>query len=361
MYDFLVVGAGPSGSAFARLIDKKYKTLIVEKRDMYDDTTFHYGKCCGGLLAPEAQKVLASEKLALPKSVLVEEQPFNVKSIDFDNHNAKYYQKQYINTNREKFDRWLFSLIGEHVDKKVKTVCKGYKKTVNGFQVDLIRDGVKESVYTKYIVDASGASSSIIRKNFSGKELPKAYKSIQRWYQYDGDTSSYLAFFDKDATDYYGWAIPKDDALVVGIATQYNDSNDRFDVMLDKIKNAGYSLGDELKKEGAIIFRPRIKNNIHLYKGNILFIGESAGLISPSSAEGISYALSSGATLARAVNEDYYLFKDIYKKKMKKDIAALAFRNFKSSIMYSRFLRREIFKSGALSMEVNDENNSITK
>ncbi len=361
MYDFIVIGAGPSGSTFARLIDKKYNVLIIEKRNMNDHTTFKNAKCCGGLLAPEAQKELASQKLSLPKSVLVHHQPFTVKTIDFDSGYTRYYQKQYINTNRELFDRWLFSLIGDHVDKRINTLFKGYKRVREGYEVSTICNGVKERFLTKYIVDASGATSGIIRKNFTDKELPRTYKSIQKWYDYSGDTSHFIALFDNESTDYYGWAIPKDEKIVVGIATQYNDSNDRFEMMVRKLETKGYQLREAVKKEGALIFRPRPNNNIHLYKGNILFIGESAGLISPSSAEGISYALSSGEKLARSINEDVYLFKNKYHKYMKPSISALRFRNVKSTIMYSGFLRKQIFKSGALSMKVHDEDNRITK
>ncbi len=361
MYDFIIIGAGPAGSTFARLLDKRYKSLIIEKRDMYDTSNFHNGKCCGGLLAPEAQKELAIQKLALPKNVLVSNQPFTVKTIDFDNNNTRYYQKQYINTNRELFDRWLFSLIGCHVEKKLKTVYKGYKKNDVGYEVVAIVDGVKEVFHTKYIVDASGASSGIIRKCFGTDRLPKTYKSIQRWYDYTGDMPHFLAIFDKESTDYYGWAIPKDGKVVVGIATEHNDSNDRFELMMSKLRTKDCRFGDEVKREGALIFRPRFRNNIHLFKGNIIFVGESAGLISPSSAEGISYALSSGKKLAYAINKDYYLFKSEYSKSIRKDINALKFRNFKSVIMYSKKIRNKIFKSGVLSMEVIDEDNNITK
>ncbi len=361
MYDFIIVGAGPSGSTFARVIDKRYKVLIIEKRNMEDSTDFKHAKCCGGLLAPEAQKELASQKLSLPKHVLVNDQPFTVKTIDFDSGYTRYYQKQYINTNRELFDRWLFSLIGDNVDKKTNAIFKGYEKISGGYKVNVLCNGEKQTFMTKYIVDASGATSGIIRKNFTGKELPRTYKSIQKWYDYSGDKSHYIALFDKYSTDYYGWAIPKDDKIVVGIATQYNDSNDRFEMMIRKLETKGYQFAEATRKEGALIFRPRLRNNIHLFKGNILFIGESAGLISPSSAEGISYALSSGEKLAKSINEDIYLFKDNYKKYMNSYISALRFRNLKSSIMYSGLLRKQIFKSGALSMEVKDEDYRITK
>ena len=45
-YDIIVIGAGPAGSTFCRLIDARYKVLLIGKAD---------SKPCGGLLSPDAQ------------------------------------------------------------------------------------------------------------------------------------------------------------------------------------------------------------------------------------------------------------------------------------------------------------------
>lgn len=72
------MGAGPAGSTLARLIDKKYKVMLI------DGQTETNSKPCGGLLAPDAQKALAELNLTLPKDVLVDPQIFSVKTIDVD-------------------------------------------------------------------------------------------------------------------------------------------------------------------------------------------------------------------------------------------------------------------------------------
>ena len=68
-------------------------------------------KCCGGLLAPDAQKMIGKMGLAVPKKVLVDPQIFLVRTIDFDNHLESYYQRYYFNMNRLDFDKWLLSVI----------------------------------------------------------------------------------------------------------------------------------------------------------------------------------------------------------------------------------------------------------
>ncbi len=69
MYDITIVGAGPAGSTLCKLIDPKYKVLLLEKRKLNNEND-RIIKCCGGLLAPDAQKVLASHGLGIPKDIL---------------------------------------------------------------------------------------------------------------------------------------------------------------------------------------------------------------------------------------------------------------------------------------------------
>ena len=66
-YDIIVVGAGPAGSVFVREIAKARPELKIL---MIDGQQLTSAKPCGGLLAPDAQKLLAKFDLVLPKSIL---------------------------------------------------------------------------------------------------------------------------------------------------------------------------------------------------------------------------------------------------------------------------------------------------
>lgn len=106
MYDVAIVGAGPAGSTLARLVGDKYKVLLVDKRVITRSTERRESrKCCGGLLAPDAQKMLSEMGLGLPKSVLVEPQLFVVRAIDLPNGLERFYQRFYINMDRQRFDQ----------------------------------------------------------------------------------------------------------------------------------------------------------------------------------------------------------------------------------------------------------------
>jgi flavin-dependent dehydrogenase len=105
MYDVAIIGAGPAGATLARLIGNQYKVLLIEKRRLPDQSEgFSAIKCCGGLLAPDAQMMLSKLGLGLPKSVLEDPQLFVVKSIDIRQGLERYYQRHYINMNRKKFE-----------------------------------------------------------------------------------------------------------------------------------------------------------------------------------------------------------------------------------------------------------------
>ncbi|MHC4540530.1 MAG: FAD-dependent oxidoreductase, partial [Planctomycetota bacterium] len=111
MFDIAIIGAGPAGATLARLIAGQYKVLLVDKRPLDVAQGHSARKCCGGLLAPDAQGMLSRMGLGLPKSVLVDPQLFVVRAIDTKQQIERYYQRYYINMDRLKFDRWLLSMV----------------------------------------------------------------------------------------------------------------------------------------------------------------------------------------------------------------------------------------------------------
>ena len=69
MFDVAIAGAGPAGATLARLIGKSYRVLLIDKRHFQEPSEgFACEKCCGGLLAPDAQRMLS--KLALRRAIM---------------------------------------------------------------------------------------------------------------------------------------------------------------------------------------------------------------------------------------------------------------------------------------------------
>ncbi|WP_066506371.1 FAD-binding protein [Abyssisolibacter fermentans] len=354
MYDYVIVGGGPAGATLGRLINKKYKVLILEKRTFEDKFESPSQKCCGGLLAPDAQKMLAKFGLGIPNSVLQSPQLFAVRTIDINNSVEKYYQRHYINIDRQKFDRWLLSLVSSNVEIKTGCIFKKYEKKDNELVINYTQDGKSYSLRTKYLIGADGANSMIRRKAFKYKPMPQKYISIQDWFATNDEHSYYGAIFDEEITDFYSWIIPKQEYLIIGSALK-DDSKaiQKFELLKQKLIKYGFNLENKVKRNGAFIMRPKKLNQICLGEENIILVGEAAGFISPSSAEGISYAFRSAMELAQAIELRAENVLSNYEKRANLLKMNIICKNLKSPAMYQSTIRKTIMKSGIMSIKLH--------
>lgn len=344
-YDFLIVGGGPAGASFARELDNKYKTLLVDKRDLRGKPT-KLIKNCGGLLAPDAQKALASFNLSIPKDILSTPQIFCVDVLDFDNNLTRRYQKNYINTDRELFDRWLIDQCDESIDKLFRCRFLGAKSYEEGWKVELFRDNAKIEVTTKHLIGADGANSRVKKLITNTQLAPQRYISLQEWFKLDKPLHAYTAIFDSEISDFYSWIIPKDGTLLFGVAIEEERySYELVEKQKEKLKTFGFELKNPLKKEGCHLLRPLKSKEIDFGNFNTILLGEAAGLISPTSAEGISYAMNSGVLLAHSINEKDENFFDDFSKKSKLLKRNISSKLTKFPLIYNKNIRKLILKS----------------
>jgi len=338
MYDFIIIGGGPAGSTLARLIDSRFKVLIIEKSGIDSDE-----KVCGGLIAPDAQRMLGKFGLSLPNEILINPQMFYVESYDLATSTSQKYQRHYLNVNRKKFDNWLLGLVDDNVEILRETSYVKHTPSENGFSISVKnKTGIRE-FETRYLVGADGAHSVVRRKACNDFKNINKYVAIQSEIANRDSPKCYEVYFDRKITDFYGWTIPKDKNLIIGIALRGKDSKKRYEEFLNKV------LGDdfvELNRKSCLLLRPRkprdFKTNVN---SNLFFIGEAAGFISPSSAEGFSYAFKSAKNLADSINCPRKTALQ-YRKKSSKIKFELYLKKLKSRVMYSQFLRNLIFKLG---------------
>jgi flavin-dependent dehydrogenase len=140
-----------------------------------------------------------------------------------------------------------------------------------------------------------------------------------------------------------GSAVPSDE-----------DAAARHEILTLKLKEMGIIEGNPIERNGSFIYRSKKNSQIIESKNNIYFIGEAAGLISPSSAEGISYALKSGRKLAEAFEKGSNIDK-AYSKSIRSLRFNLIYKRLKSIIMYNKFLRIIIMLSGIISIRVEED------
>ena len=350
MYDVLIVGAGPAGSTLARLIGEKYKVLIVDKR-FNPVSGSNRSKCCGGLLAPDAQYILGTLGLALPRDILVGPQIFKVRAIDLQSGLDKYYQRFYINLDRDKFDRWLISLLPARVETRYGKYLTGIEPG-DPIRVHLLGNTQIETLECKVLIGADGAASAVRRQLFPSAANPPSYLAIQEWFSATEVMPYFSAIFEPDITDFYSWIIPKENFLILGAALPPGKTARlNYSKLRQALNHYGFKLENSVKQESAPILRPTRPGEILTGKGQVLLIGEAAGLISPSSAEGLSYAFTSALFASKALDEGLFNPEKRYQKMTSSLSKNISQKLIKSSLMYFTPARRAIMASGLFTMK----------
>jgi geranylgeranyl reductase len=354
MYDVAIIGAGPAGTTLARMISDRYRVLLVDRRRPAGAGTDDFsGKCCGGLLAPDAQGMLSKMGLGLPKSVLVNPQLFVVRAIDVRHRTERFYQRYYINMDRGRFDSWLLSMVPQNVDVRLGCRFKSYESDGDGVRIKLFRDNKIHTESARILVGADGASSRVRKQVIAGNPFPKAYFAIQEWVEADGQLPYFSTLFDPEITDYYCWTIPKEDFLLIGAALYPKaDVPGRFGLLKERLKNNGLRFGKVIRREAAFILRPTKLGQLSTGAGSVALLGEAGGWISPSSAEGLSYAFRTALILAEVLKKSPDNFQQRFHQKTTSLRINILVKNMKSHFIYGKLLRTIVMKSGLQCMRI---------
>jgi flavin-dependent dehydrogenase len=346
MRDVIIIGGGPAGSTLARLIGKDLDVLLIDKKRS-DESKTTFKKPCGGLIAPDAQRALARFQLQIPTEVLANPQIFAVKTIDIQFKLVTHYQRFYLNVNRHRFDSWLLSLIdGADVieDARVNKI----ERLNHGFRVSYLKDGINHAEETRMIVGADGADS-IVRKTFFNRKI-RQYMAIQQFFNASNTKPLYASLFDHTLTDSYGWGLIKDGELIFGAALPLTDSRKNFELLKSRSESYGFDTQQPLFTEACLVNSPKSIREIECGKENVFLIGEAAGFISPSSLEGISYAMDSALALAKALKNRNVIRS--YKANCRKLKVKILLKQMKSIVLYTPLLRKLVMFSKIDSIEL---------
>ncbi len=279
--------------------------------------------------------------LGVPGRLFLDPGKVNFRFVDWDRRVARPTALEFRNVSRFGFDRWLTSEIPDSVDVMEGTSLVSAEQT-NGAVDVVLREGARRlTAQARYLIGADGARSKV-RECLLGADSIERYLAIQDWVPRQGALPSY---FDCIGTRTlgdgfaYGYVMPKGDLGLVGSvfypgARSLPSVHERFKEEV----SAKLPLGSEVvRREGAAALRVCRPEHVTLGRGNIMLVGEAAGLISPTSGEGISYALNSGDRCGRAIAEGNGDAAELYR-----EMAAPIVKNIRTKIRKLPFLENRL-------------------
>lgn len=298
-FDVAIVGLGPAGATLARLLSPALAVLAVDRKAPQGESAFE--KPCGGLLSPDAQRCMAQLGLTIPLDILVSPQIFAVRTLDLNTTLQRHYQRCYLNLDRLRFDQWLMSLIPPKVEVLAPARCLAVKKESAGYTLQVECRGQLRQYRSRLVVGADGARS-LVRRTFYPQAKLASYVAIQQHFDAASAEPCYLCIFDKELSDCYMWGLTKDNTFILGGAFSPSMGKSGLALLKERLKPYGFDLGEPKRTEACAVLRPSSPFCCVTGRQGALLVGEAAGFISPSSLEGLSFALKSALALSEAIN-----------------------------------------------------------
>ena len=339
MYDVIIIGSGVAGSIAAyKLAEAGKKVLILEK-----ETLPRYKTCGGGVISK------VSELLPYKIDPVVECKLY--KSDIYDHANDLHFIIErdipIINmTMRSSLDHFMLTKareVGTEIKEENEVIDINEK---NGFVEVITRN---QSYETKFVIAADGATGITTRKlgiQIKVKKIP----AIEHEVVIEKDQFEKLnktARFDFGLVpNGYAWVFPKKVHLSIGLLTMSKPGINLHQYFKKYLEILGITKLLSEEKHGYIIpFHSRQKN---FSCGRILLAGDAAGLADPVTAEGISYAITSGIYAANSFingKENAETVCKLYEFEIKKILTELKYARYLAFLIYkSPLLRTFVFK-----------------
>lgn len=296
-YDVVVVGGGPSGATAAHdLACAGYKVMLLDKAGRI--------KPCGGAVPPRLLK-----DFDIPQSMLVA----HAKSARIIAPSNKKVMMPvgdgYVGmVDRDSFDEWLRNRAAEAGATRVTGKCElvDDSDTVVKLSYRADRNGELQTVTTRSVIGADGARSSVAAQCLKDAERVKCVYAYHEIVEVpDNHTEDYdptrcdVYYQGHLSPDFYAWIFPHGKTASIGLGSADKGFPLRETTRLMR-EQTGLSHWKTLRREGAPIPLKPLKRWDN--GKNVVVAGDAAGVVAPSSGEGIYYAMTAGRMSADAVS-----------------------------------------------------------
>ncbi len=297
MYDVIVVGGGPSGSTAAEdLVRSGFRVALLDRAGRI--------KPCGGAVPPRL-----IDDFAIPDAQIVAKintarmiSPTQ-RQVDIPIENG------YVGmVDREHFDEFLRNRAALAGATRLTGTFVRIERDETGTQV-VFRDkasGDIRKLSTRIVIGADGARSNVAKAEVpGGDKIPYviAYHEIieapaEASEHYDPERCDVI-YDGAISPDFYGWVFPHGHSASVGMGTGLDDV-DLKKATAELRAASGLEGCKTIRREGAPIpLKPMDKWD---NGQDVVLAGDAAGVVAPSSGEGIYYAMVGGRVAATAAS-----------------------------------------------------------
>lgn len=287
--DVIIVGAGPAGATLGgELARRGLSVLILEKEELPRDKT-----CAGGITRRTAGL------LDIDIGTIAQSTTYGARlTYRLNGECIKRHRKPLVYTvRRSEFDDIL-----------VRQARESGATVVEGVEVEgVAADGRSAKVVTtggdfeaKIVAGADGAGGMVARSTglMRGARLDLALQvecsvkadEMARW-------DSLIGIDLGQLSGGYGWVFPKKDCLSVGVGGDARLSKKLKPYLEELLRHVGIDAAGDI--QGGLL--PMRGKGTAIQRGNVLLLGDAAGLVNPITREGIYYAIRSARLAATVI------------------------------------------------------------